>query len=412
MLLNVLRTARFGLWWLLLWGPPLVSQDVRRISLPEATRLFVVGGPALAASRADARQAAGVARQAAAWPNPTLDLSHESLSDAGRTARESYITVRQQVPWPWTNAAVRRAAGRIGEAAAARAEAEEVDLHFAVREAYLAAAFAEAAHAAAAEAIGDVRRAESDMEQRAAVGDVSGYALRRLRVERARYEVELAELAVQVAQTRLALTGLVGADGDVLLAPDGFPQGAVPAPAVTAGSERPVVAAARAQVAAARARVGSAAAPRWPALTLLGGLKTQADGLRGLYVGVGLPLPLFDWQGPAVDAANAGVAAAEARLAGVTHQARSDEVTARAALDAQVALGRVLAADIPLDPNGLVTAARVSYAEGEGSLLEFLDAINAAREARVLTARHQRDLWMAAFALQRVLGSDASEGVR
>lgn len=406
------RATLGGLCWCLLCSP-LIAQDVRRVTLAEAVSLFAQASPALTAARADAVRSTQAARQAAALSNPLVDVTHENLSGGGLTAAESYVTVRQRLPFPWVYAAERRAAAEVGGAAVALVAAEEAELRFGVREAYLEAAFAEAAHTAVAAALVDVRRAVRDAERREADGDLSGYALRRLQVERARYELDLAERAAQVERARRTLAVRVTADSVTLLAPSGFPPSAPTAPiARPSGHESPLLAAARAQVRTARGEAGAVSAGRWPDLSLLGGFKTQADGLRGLYVGVGMPLPLFDRRGSAMAAATAGVTAAEARLAIAHQQAQGDEASARAALAAQIALAATLMREIPLDPDHLVAAARVGYAEGELSLVEFLDAIEAARTARMLSARQQRDLWMARFDLERVLGLDASDGER
>jgi cobalt-zinc-cadmium efflux system outer membrane protein len=54
----------------------------------------------------------------------------------------------------------------------------------------------------------------------------------------------------------------------------------------------------------------------------------------------------------------------------------------------------------------LLSAARVSYAEGEMTLLELLDAVDADRDARLIASRLRAEAWIAYFDLVRAMGGE------
>ena len=58
---------------------PVVAQEVRPITLDDALQLFADGNLELRVARSRAEQAAGLARQAGAFPNPSLNATREPL---------------------------------------------------------------------------------------------------------------------------------------------------------------------------------------------------------------------------------------------------------------------------------------------------------------------------------------------
>lgn len=93
----ILVAALTGLSWP---GPAAAQQSVRRVALDEALRLFAENNLELELARANAAEAAGLARQAAAYPNPTVTGTHERLSRDGASYSESYLNFSQRLEWP------------------------------------------------------------------------------------------------------------------------------------------------------------------------------------------------------------------------------------------------------------------------------------------------------------------------
>ena len=386
------------------------QETIERVTLEEALSLFAQHNLELRIARADAREAVGIARQSAAYPNPTVSVTHETLGGGATDYSETYYNVSQTFEWPWLAAARRTAASRIGNALGARVAADSVRLVFEVKRAFIEAAAAERTRDALEEATALVRRAEGQATARAADGDLSEYELRRLRVERARYEIDLAAATLALRAARRTLTSLILPDAARELAPlelpDAEPLGFALEHVLSAARvNRPELVAAANWTAAAQGARGVARAERLPVATLTAGYKDQSDGLTGVFLGVALPLPLFDRNGAAVAARDAAVRSAEARQLLVARQIHND---VRRAYDAYVAArerANLMRTDLVGDTDALLRIARVAYEEGEMTLVELFDAVDAFRVAHVMVTEAIADSWVGYYDLERAVGA-------
>lgn len=388
---------------------------VERVTLEEALERFAAQGLAIRIARADQHEAAERARQDAAWPNPTVATYHESLDrSAGTGAEDDYTEttteLAQSIVWPWRQGARGGAADARAREARARFRADSAEAGLDVVRVWLDAWEGERTLAAVAEATEVFRAADRAATARYGEGDLSGYDLRRLRVERTRYEAEMdaQRLALRSAQRQLATLIAPEAPGASIGAADaeiGLPPAVeLDAAVAAARAGRPEIAAAGAEVAAAEADLRAARWERVPEPTLRAGWKEQADGFEGPVVGLALALPLFDRRSAAVEAARAALAAAEARR---TLVARRVEDEVRAAVERHEALlaraalfeDRLLA-----DTDDLLEIARVSYGAGEISLLELLDGADAWRDATATRSELQAELWESWHEVQRATG--------
>jgi cobalt-zinc-cadmium efflux system outer membrane protein len=388
---------------------PGTAQEARRVTLEEAIRLFATNNLELRLARADAAEAAALATQAAAWPNPALVATHEPLSDGGRSYSETYLNLSQRLEWPGTRAARRESVEQGSTAAAARLAADSARLAFEVKRAWTGAAMAERAEAVLARVTEVFREGERSADERFSGGDISLYDRSRIRVERLRYENRLAEAAIEAAAARRRLAQLIDPAGQTIeIGPadslGGSPPAAVAADRVlaTALAGRAEIAAAEAALASARAGASVARGERIPDVTATGGLKNQSDGLTGAFLGLSIPLPLWDRRGGAIDAADARVAAAGHRISLIRRQVESD---VRRALDVYTSLAERArlygSADEAVD---LLDIARVAYGEGEMELIDLLDAAEALSDAQIAEIRLRADLWTSYYDLERAVG--------
>ena len=81
------------------------QETIERVTLEEALSLFAQHNLELRIARADAREAVGLARQSAAYPNPTVSVTHETLGGGATDYSETYLNVSQTFEWPWLAAA-------------------------------------------------------------------------------------------------------------------------------------------------------------------------------------------------------------------------------------------------------------------------------------------------------------------
>lgn len=351
-----------------------------RISLTEALGLAALQNPAILEASAAVREMEGLARQSGAFRNPSLMVSHEPSWRDGDRYSETYLTLSQRL-------------GRIGErrarqseaqnlAAASRAGflADSLDLTFQVGLAYLNAASAEQRVAALAKMVDAFRLSDATMRAQLAEGEISGYSRRRLLVERARYELELARAQLAVRDARRGLTRLIApANTGSMYAPGGMdweiPEiQRVEAYLKLAFSQRPELDATRLEVSAAEAGLQVARVTPRPDPTLSAGYKSQSDGFDGIFLGLSTPLPLVDRNRGATEAARMRLLAAEIRADAARYRI---ETEVRGAYDAVVSAQAVFGGLVDGALRGagdLMTTAEAGYLEGEMSLLELLDA--------------------------------------
>lgn len=400
-----------------------LGQEPHRITLEEALALFPRQNLELRVARARVEEAEGVARQASAFANPTLTASHEPLSGAGVDYDESYINFGQRFEWPGTRSARRESAQLTASAAHARFAADSARLAFEVKAAYVEAVRTERG-AIVLERVAELfREAARRAGDRLREGDISEYDVRRIRVERARYETQLAEAELDAAAARRTLALLVAPEAEELeLAPAAELPGDPPAIDVDAvitdlALRRWEIRAAEAELNAARAAASLSARERIPDVTATAGYKRQSDGLSGAFLGVSLPLPLWDRSGGAIEAADARVEAARARFALTRRQVENDLRRAILAYESIVRRAALLAVPLTEEANDLVEIAQVAYEAGEMDLIDVLDAAEALREARIAEARLRADLWTSYYDLERAAGgfggsSNESEDAR
>lgn len=389
---------------------PAAAQQPRRITLAEAIELFARNNLELRLARAEAAEAAALARQAAAYPNPTLTGTHEPLSDGDRSYSESYLNLSQRLEWPGTRSARQDVAVRNAEASGARLAADSARLAFEVKRAFTDAARAERAEAVLIRVTEVFREGERSAEERYGEGDISLYDRRRIRVERTRYETRLAEVGLEAAAARRRLALLVAPEDEALevapAAPDaGLPPDIVPERALeTALARRREITSAEAALESVRAAAAVARRERIPDLTATGGYKTQSDGLAGAFFGLSLPLPIWDRRSGPVDAAEARVSATESRLTLTRRQVESDVLRALETYRSLSHRVELLGAPATDEAADLLEIARVAYAEGEMDLIELLDAAEALMEAQLGEARLHADLWTSYYDVERAVG--------
>ena len=172
-----------------------------------------------------------------------------------------------------------------------------------------------------------------------------------------------------------------------------------PAGVTAAVVAAPEVLVAEAERAAAESRIEVERVRARPDVTASVGIRRyEAEDATALTFGVSMPLPLFDRNRGAIDAARAEFRAAEARLIGARQEAEADRNAAEARLRASAS--RVAAADAGvtaaeeayrLSRIGF-EAGRISQLELRSSRAALINARNAAVDARLARVRAEIDL--------------------
>jgi outer membrane protein, heavy metal efflux system len=407
-------------------GPPL--------TLSEARAAARHASPEVRAAREAVAAARGRERQAGAAQNPTLSYGREQTSGAGQSNAQDILSIEQAIEGGGLRSARVDAARHRREAAEARLEWAEMEADFAVTRAYAVAIAADRRAQLADQAARAFTQAATVSEQRLAAGDVSGYATRRVRLEAARYAALRAEALLESREARLALGALVAADVSAvrsldaaLVAPGGAETqrlDAAPGDPLPPTPEPPAVDSLRAaafrsraelRVAELEARAADAdarvaARERNPAPVLRAGFKTETSAgvderLTGFVAGVALPIPLFDRRQGAVEAARAEARRREAEVESVRRRVAREVTEAREGLVSAHEQLALLAPQLGAEAERALRAAQVAYAEGEITLVEWLDAVRAYQEVEASHATLRAEALIRRAALERAVGA-------
>ena len=368
----------------------------------------------LAAARSTLEAAVGLVRQAGSVPNPLLSWNREQTS-RGSSVNAQDIAVLEQPLDVWSRSARVEAARLRREAAEARLAAVLGDLDLETTHAWAEAIAADRRAALADTAAAQFREAARVIEERLAAGDVSGFEARRLKLEAARYAALSARAHGEQRQARLRLAAHPGLSPDAGLPVLAAVLPSTPLPGLAPDSAAALAVAYAPELRAAllEARASEAAARetrdrRIPEPVLSAGYKNErpagAGGAAGFVAGLSFSLPFWNRSGGAVAAADAEARRAAAFAAGIRIVIERD---ARTALDAALradAQHAALAAQLGAESAAALLAARTAYAEGEISLLEFLDTVRAYHEAEAIFADVAAESIIQRAELERQLG--------
>jgi cobalt-zinc-cadmium efflux system outer membrane protein len=391
-----------------------------RLTLDEAIRIAEARSPAIAAARSMTAIADADVVGAGKRPNPsiTIDLQGWPLSQQDRPPffdnQELTIAVEQELE-PGGRRRLRQEVARIGVEISKASSRDRLRLlRFDVRRAYLEAVLAKADHDAARVTLEDIDKVLAINRARFEQGELSGIELRRLQVERHRFADDLLAAELALKDTRSSLLALLNLrpldqvfnTTDSLSAPslDSGREATTPGRAL---EHRPDLDALRLTEQRAGAEGRLQHALRTPTFAL--GAGWQRDfGTNALVVNARIPLPLANRN-------EAGIARADAerRLAA----SRTEEVITAAALEIQLAANSVSNSRTRveyIDREYLKNAREArdivlaSYRAGAATLIDYLDAQRALREAQHAQNRALFDYRVSVFALEAALGGPPS----
>ena len=372
------------------------------LTLEAATSLMMAHNPGLRAARADADYVARNARDAALWPNPSVQAAQTSIPlPTGGTERETELGLTQTLPYPGGKRAQRRAATYTSEAAQFSYQEAQAQAFHELRTRYLNVAAAEARVQALQQLTDAVAKAAHTADVRYEEGDFSPFGRARMRVAVSDFENALADAQVSRRNARLRLAAYI--------LPDSTMQAAAPETLITytvaatlqapafdaeydalrtqALAQRGLLNAAEAQVDAQQQQLSAARLGRIPDVTLSLGpvMRDQPGGTEwGYHAGISIGLPMWDTGRTRVRVQEAQQQRAQAQRADAQ---RAVEVELRTAYtEAQSYRNRIdqLSGEVLASTDSLLQQAQYVYEEGELNLVGLLDAMEAARSAQLL----------------------------
>jgi cobalt-zinc-cadmium efflux system outer membrane protein len=397
-----------------------------RLTLEDALRIAEARNPQVVFAQQGVVGSEADVVAAGKRPNPSLAFSSEGipLSQANRPPffdnQELTFDVQQEFE-PGGRRRLRTEQANYG-AEASRASVRDTvrQLRFEVCRAYVLVVLAKADDAVARATLGEIDQVLALDRVRFEQGELSGVELRRLQVERFRFadDAFAAELALRNARSRLlAVLNVRSLDQpfeavDDLLSTSFAATKAVPSESTDAAvglalASRPDLDVARREHDRAQTGIRLQEALRSPSFSLGAGVKRDF-GSNGLVVIFGVPLPVFNRnQGGVARAgaeerqAAAQVAAAETRVTLEVQEALNAVDVSRRRLD--YVEGEYLknareARDIVL----------ASYRSGAATLIDYMDAQRALREALRTQNRARFDYRISLFQYEAAVGTPSA----
>jgi cobalt-zinc-cadmium efflux system outer membrane protein len=323
---------------------------------------------------------------------------------------ESYLNLTQRMDFFWEGRDRSGRAEALRSGARARFAADSALLGLELKRVYLAAWRHRDAWEALLQANEVVEEILAAAGARFEEGELAGYDLRRLRLEQVRLGQRMATAELDVGDVERHLAALldpslgfrrVRAESIGSGGPEWEPASDNVARAL---GNRPEMVEAMELVGALRAEAGLTRKSILTGTSITGGLKRQSDGLDGLFVGLEVPLPLADRRAGARDAVTAAVAEAELQVELLGRAITREAILASARLESTQRQMDLIGPDAVGEAQELLAIARLSYAEGELTLVELLDATEVFIEARLLDSQIISDLWKAFFELDHAVG--------
>ncbi len=386
------------------------------LTVNEAIRSSLATSPDIIAARHAAAAALGRERQAGARENPTFGYGRERTGTGASASSQQIVELDQALEVGGTIGARREAARFRREAAESRVRLVETQVAYDVTVAFARASSADRRAALASRIADAFREAERVADARLAAGDVSGFTARRIRLEANRYSVLSAEALLESRTARLELWSLMPPDTDRERDLDLNLQ-AIRESVASLVADSGIVLRRRADLVALaldeRAAIADAALARrerTPVPVLTAGTKRESTGAEpsrgGFVAGVRLPLPLWDRRGGAIEAAVAESRRRSAELASAERVARRELAAATDALRTAGQQLDLMTPALSADAAASLRSAQAAYAEGEISLLEWLDAARAYHEVESGFANLRSEFLIRAAELAKAAGTN------
>lgn len=357
------------------------------LTLAEAEQRALSHSPALSAAEASAQAAAGDARQAGLLPNPELGYSRENLGNDKLTGLDGPTSTWQlSQRLEFGRSARKESAGGLAEAESLRAAQERRLLLADVRSSWVEVLASQQRLAFAQQLSQLTVQMRDAVSTQVRAGKTSPVELKRIEVAMASVQRREQQAKVTLLAARQKLAGLQG-----LRRPDfgelpheqfdRQPLIPLPSEAIDQSTAAQIV---RAETRASEASLRAAKAGRLPSLTVSLGQSRYEDtnGEKSWQMGIGLPLPLFNRNQGATQAAEARMREAQSREQAALQSFQTElEVAYAAAATLDEQLTNFEKSVLPASEDAFQAVSK-GYGYGKFGLLDVLDAQRALIDTR------------------------------
>jgi len=384
--------------------------------LEQVLSLLEQRSPRTAADRAPIAVAAADQVAARALPNPSLDYGGVHLVSGSSTgAVTSHQAVVEQPLLLFGQRKARMAAADLSlHAEEARVAGVTADRRLAVRQAFASLLARQEQLRVTEQSAADLNRVAQLVRKRADAGERSKYDVARIDTEAATLDVQAMNARADVDDAAGQLASLLGFPGWSPHAVGTLDAGSAPTDVAmlwdVAQRRRPSLVATRQRQAVARGGLFLAQRERLPVPALSAGTQvTREVNGTSAFVGVSIPLPLFDRGQGAIARANAQVTQEELAYKAELAESRAQiERAASVLAKRREALERLENGVVQRAP-ALRQMAEDAYREGSGDILDLLDAMRALKEIELTHVQQLETTKLADELVVSVAGLDAPE---
>ena len=396
-----------------------------RLTLDDALRLAEARSPILIEARAYAAAAEAEAVGASKRPNPSLDIEFRGFPlfepDLPPVLDNAELTIAVDQEFePGGRRARRREAAALGVQVSAAEGADALRrLRLDVQRSFLQLVLAQAEAAAATDTLAGVDRVLAINRARYEQGELSGVELRRLQVERHRFadDARVAELMVRNARSRLLALLHVRPLDQPFEAADP-PVDAVAQPPVASGSaagaagavsERADIRALRLAEQRADAEAKLQHALRIPPFSFGGGYQRDF-GTNAVVLRATIPLAIANRNEAGRARADADRTLAASRTALAAAAAELEVQLARDAVDSGRTRLTAITSDYVRNAREALDIVLAAYRAGAATLIDYLDAQRALRDARRAEHRARYEYRLSMYELEAAMGAAGAHG--
>ena len=384
----------------------------QELTVEAAYSRFLDRNPLVAAEKEKLQMAGGRLRQAPVWENPTVNFTQEGYP-VGRP--ESTFDDQEFLLWASQEFELGGQRGKRRDLAQLELDAENARYldflrrkRLAVSRLFVTVYFASRSRESLQRGLEGYSQILETHSRRYEMGEVSGLAQMKIEAEELGYVIQLsrAQREFQSAWNELA-SMIVWDEGPVPgFSIDGSPPTDLPDSSVfvsRALASRPDLKQQQIEAQAAEAALKVEKAKNIPNLNLGGGFKRDF-GQNSFFVGVQLPLPLWDRRQGAIAEKLASSHRQRMLSDWKTTWIRYEVERAYAIYSRLLDTSRRLNADFLQKLDRIVDITSLSYQEGEAGILEYLDALRTRRETSLEQVQLLEELHIARLELEASVG--------
>ncbi len=386
----------------------LLSQ-IKILTVDEAVTISLKNFPEIQGQHFEIDRAEGQLKHAKLFPNPTLSFYNERLESGSINAGESIISINQPLSFLWTRSSqIEKTTQSINEQKLLYEDKLRL-FKYEVKRAYIMSHLAEMNHETLQSISSIFDRINTASEDRLKEGDISGYDRTRISAEHLKYLKSLKEMAIDHSSKDKMLKYFLGQSAE-----ESISTAAPPLKDILISDLQKIVTSSfenrtdlKALEAGNKSKMAGLEYARRSALphvSIQAGYKKQVDDFSGSIFQFNVNLPVFNRNQGEIINAEVGLRQHSLKTEQLKQIIRLEVETATNKYLELCGLSEKYSETTKQFFESLLTTAQNSYSEGEMTLVEFIDALNAYTDLQLSRNELLQNLYLSIYELELVTG--------